>query len=175
MAINTRVNIGDLRKYKKGAVREHMEKLTREAKIEVAYELLRIIKRHLEDQDLPWPPLKPEYKEAKAKAGLDTRMWIATGELTEDGLGIWVSDDGNNVFVGFHPKLEHISGLTYSHLARIHEFGVPERGIPARPLLRPSAQELRNLLKRLGVSTFNSIYSPRLSKKYRVMREGGDT
>jgi|SRR5882724_2957317 len=118
----------------------------------IAWELAKYaferIQFHLERQDLQWPALNPGYKRAKIAKGLDPRMWIATGELRSyitierapARQGTKIRSAYN---VGVNRRVKHKSGLLASDLAMHLELGVPDRGVPARPLFRPSLQDTR--------------------------------
>jgi len=101
-------------------------------------------KRIIYDQAFNWQPLKPYYVRAKQRKELDERIYIATGEYVEDGVGWWERNDF--VFVGPLPGTHH-SGLSYKHLAAIHEYGTWT--IPARPLWRPLASIVLRKSKKL--------------------------
>jgi len=131
---------------------EGLPKLTKRVELKLAAKLankyLEIIEYHLEAQDLKWKPLAPEYKEWKRRNGLDTRIWMATGKLVSKIKVIKSGQPGKYLYlVGISGEKKHKSGLTAGHLAMVHEYGVPHRGIPARPLFRPSYWELRARLK----------------------------
>jgi hypothetical protein len=111
----------------------------------IAEKLFNLILDHIRRQDLPWPPLDPDYEKWKEQTGLDTRMWIATGELAGH-ISIWKLPrrQGTGYAVGIPRNLEHTgSGLKSYILATILELGAPDIGLPARPVFRPSIQELR--------------------------------
>jgi hypothetical protein len=113
---------------------------------QIADKYLEIVKYHLEAQDLPWKPLAPEYKAWKKRKGLDTRIWIATGKLEK--LIKKIKVEPGNYLVGISGEKQHSkSGISAGHLAMVHEYGVPQLGIPARPRFRPSYHELRARLK----------------------------
>ena len=112
----------------------------RQFELNVARSLLMTIKKHLEYQDLGWQPLSPEYREWKEKNGLDTRIWMARRELVSK-IKIIITPEGRYL-VGIDPYEPHYSGLSAYHLAMVHEYGVPDLGIPARPLFRPSYWEV---------------------------------
>lgn len=114
----------------------------------LATQLLRIIDSHLEEQDLPWPPLSPAYAERKARKGLDPRIWVATSEL-RSYFAVWKTGrEPGSYAVGIPRHLTHKeSGLPAWQLAAILEFGVPDHHLPARPLMRPSLKDLRRWVK----------------------------
>lgn len=126
----------------------------------------------LEDIDGPneWPPLNAKYKEWKERYGLDTRMWIRSGQLVEaikaykfTFKDVWV--------VGIHPRkrfrevntvpLDDAPGGGWTlgartdtnilMVAKVLEHG-SERpgggGIPPRPLFRPIQQRMSKNIRR---------------------------
>lgn len=104
------------------------QKQIRQFAEEIAEEARDIIK----EQRYDWVPLDPDYLASKIKKGLDPRTLIATGDYL-DHIGTYEKD--GKIFVGPLPGTHKPSGLTYVHLARIHEYGTET--IPARPLWRP--------------------------------------
>ncbi len=84
-------------------------------------------------QEFNWFPLDPDYEQSKYENGLDTRIYIATRDYVDHGIG-WYERNGC-VYAGALEGTHIPSGLTYRQLARIHEFGTWT--IPARPLWRP--------------------------------------
>ncbi len=113
---------------------------------QAAEAMLLIVKDHIQRQDLKWKKLSSAYLAYKKREGLDTRTWIATGEL-EYLLGVY-KDPKNGYYVGGAPgEIHKGSGLEVNHLIQIHEFGSPKTGTPARPLFRPSAKEFRTYIE----------------------------
>lgn len=100
--------------------------------------LLERLQGHIDAQDLPWV--------AKKKG--DTPIYIETGEL-RDSLcvrRVKSSATGSTIFVGASPwKTHKESGLKCSDLMIYLEYGT--RKIPARPLVRPTWEEMRDIVK----------------------------
>jgi len=92
----------------------------------------------IERQEFHHIPLKPGYREAKIKAGLDPRILIATGDYIS---GIQVEDTLRGTAVGLSNTAMHNSGLTFSRIGKVHEYGVNH--IPARPHWRPTVEIFR--------------------------------
>lgn len=99
----------------------------------LAKDISKQAKRVIRNQEFNWIPLDPEYVRSKERKGEDARIYMATRELVNKGIGWWVKD--GFVFVGPREGIHKPSGLTYRHLTRILEFGT--WNIPARPLWRP--------------------------------------
>lgn len=112
-----------------------------------------------------WPELSEEYLEKKAKAGLDTRMWIRSGQLI-DAIQVRFFPQIESWAIGidenarFH-EVEFIRGpdgdiidwrmgdrteKRIARIARVLEFGTMSGRIPARPLFRPT---IRNIGKNI--------------------------
>ena len=52
--------------------------------------------------------------------------------------------DGLQVRVGFFPEAHYPDGTSVAYVATIQEFGYPQGNIPARPFMRPTAQDKRD-------------------------------
>lgn len=132
----------------------------------VALKLLEIIHDHLDDQDLGWVPLKPEYLEYKIRHDLNPKIWQATGELRSL---IQIYPVGNpadrrnagKYRVGIPKNIKHAGGTPAWIIAAALEFGVPDHNLPARPLFRPSQVELRHWLHNNG-NALKAFYMSRL-------------
>jgi len=98
----------------------------------IAEEMTEEAKQIILTQRYNWVPLKPEYKEAKKRAGLDTRILLAT-HFYFDHIAWGI--EGGKVWWGVEDVIHEPSGLELRFLARIHEFGYGN--VPARPLWRP--------------------------------------
>jgi hypothetical protein len=106
------------------------------------------IQNVVERQRYQWKPLSKRYLEWKKRHKRDTRILIATREyiqsvrIMKHDVGSW-HDDRRVVWyeVGLPPIIHVDSGLPLRKLAAIHEFGVPKKNIPARPLWQPAAWE----------------------------------
>lgn len=46
--------------------------------------------------------------------------------------------------VGFFPEAQYPDGTPVAYVAAIHEFGAPQRSIPARPFMRPTAEQKKS-------------------------------
>lgn len=108
----------------------------------LAERLFEIVHQHIDMQDLQWPPLKVEYRAEKIRLGLSEKMWEATGELRSH-IRIRKRYDGYAVGI---PNSEWHGGANMPawKLARVHEYGQMDLGIPARPLFRPSSKEVKS-------------------------------
>lgn len=116
---------------------------------EVAWKIWDRIQEHITRQDLNWTPLKPEYKKWKARTGLDTRMWIATGDLRSHIKVSPYLGHAGKWRVGIARDEKHRpSGLPAYVVAANMEYGSADRGLPARPLMRPSVRDIRDWVKR---------------------------
>jgi len=128
----------------------------------IAREYKKQLLRHIENQDLNWRSLNPQYKEWKIKNGLSEKIWKATS-LLKDSIQVIKNDDGS-WFVGISGDIKYPDGTSVSLVAMVHEYGSPSRGIPARPLFRPTRQKM---LRNIGnfVATENSKYMKFLVRK----------
>ena len=103
---------------------------------------LEIIGGHINRQSLPWTPLSEETVRIK---GHD-KIYVETGVLS-NGLEVKkFGAGGNEVFIGFSDGVTHESGLSFATLMVYNEYGTVNS--PARPLIRPSFEETRELIKK---------------------------
>lgn len=106
--------------------------------------VLEKIKGHIEAQDLQWTPLSKRTIELK---GGDDTIYIETGQLY-NGLTvrrIKSSTKGSTIYVGASPWKKHKSGMSMSDLMIWLEYGTDK--IPPRPLIRPTYEEVKDILK----------------------------
>lgn len=106
--------------------------------------VLEVMKDHIDNQDLNWTPLAERTVELK---GGDTTIYVETGQL-KDGLvvrRIKSSTKGSTIFVGASPWKRHEGGMKMSELMIWLEYGTDK--IPPRPLVQPTIEEVKDLLK----------------------------
>lgn len=97
--------------------------------------VLQKLRGHIEAQDLGWAP--------KRIIKRTPDLWVDTGELSSGmrTLRIALNAHSYAVFIGFLDSRSHYSGYTQAELAVLLEYGVDKA--PARPLIRPTWDELR--------------------------------
>lgn len=106
--------------------------------------ILDKIQKHIDSQDLSWTPLSQRTIELK---GGDSTIYVETGQL-KNGLvvrRIKSSTKGSTLFIGASPWKRHESGMKMSDLMIWLEYGTDK--IPPRPLIRPTIDEVKNILK----------------------------
>lgn len=117
--------------------------------------VLETMRGHIDKQDLSWTPLSEHTIELK---GGDDTIYIETGTL-RDGLSvrrIKSSTRGSTIFVGASPWKRHApSGAKLSDLLIWLEYGTDK--IPARPLVQPTIEEVRDLLQKHWKDLFESL------------------
>lgn len=128
-----------------------------------AEKLRLIILTHIKNQDLQWKKLTSDYIRFKERNDLYEGHWIETGELASK-LKIHKSKDGTWYVGGAEDEKHAGSGLLINHLIQIHEFGVLNRGLVARPLFRPSAKELRQFIETDSLKSIERIMSDNWKK-----------
>lgn len=100
---------------------------------------------HIDRQDLGWKKLNVEYKYWKRLTGYSEKIYEATGDFKRKLKTKFVNNEWR---VGaFREDRHEPSGLTMERIAGILEFGAPEAGIPARPLMRAVSQEMKEYVK----------------------------
>ena len=106
--------------------------------------VLEKMQGHIDNQDLSWTPLAERTIELK---GGDTTIYVQTGQL-RNGLTvrrIKSSVSGTTIFVGASPWKRHEGGMSMSDLMIWLEYGTDK--IPPRPLVQPTIEEVRDILK----------------------------
>lgn len=105
--------------------------------------VLERMKSHIESQDLNWKPLSPDT--IRLKHG-DETIYIETGWLKENlsVRRLKSSKKGSTIFVGASPWKTHPSGAKFSDLMIWLEYGTTN--MPARPLIRPTYEEVKEEL-----------------------------
>ncbi|QQO97567.1 hypothetical protein Molly3_80 [Maribacter phage Molly_3] len=102
---------------------------------------------HIENQDLGWRPLSTDYLEWKRSEGKSTKIWVKDGVLQKEIKLMRITDE-NLWFVGIDGTATYPdSDIPVSMIAAVMEYGSPSKGIPARPLFRPSRQEVIKEIK----------------------------
>ena len=124
------------------AIDKEAKKIGINSSADIAKAALAILKGHIENQDLPWKKLSESWLYAKIRQGLSEDIYVATGEFLK-GLRIKKVKDRNIWRIGaFKEDLHKPSGLSMAKIAKVLEYGLPERGLPPRPLFRPSQKDL---------------------------------
>ena len=136
--IRTKLSRQELPKNFFSVFKKEAEVLANKTTRKAADRTLERAKEIIENQEFSWKPLSPEYRKKKKKKGLDLRIFVATKEYLNKGIGTWES--GRRIFVGPKQGIHKPSGLTYRVLSRILEFGT--WSIPSRPLWRPLASQI---------------------------------
>lgn len=116
--------------------------------------VLEKMKGHIFNQDLGWTPLSPHTIELKNG---DSTILIETGQLA-NGLTVRrvkSSAYGDTLFIGASPWKKHHSGLGLDELMIMHEYGTSN--MPARPLIRPTIEEVENELRSMWSKEFENI------------------
>lgn len=120
------------------AFNKDVQVLANQTSRKFAQDAVASVKKAIRNQEFNWKPLSPAYKKFKERKALDERIYVATKEYLNKGIGWWESQ--GKVFAGPKNGIHKPSGLTYRQLSRIHEFGTWT--IPARPLWRPVLSKL---------------------------------
>lgn len=104
--------------------------------------ILEKIRSHISSQDLDWAELSPHTIELK---GGDDTIYVETGKL-RDGLEVRRVKSvarGVSIFVGASPWKKH-EGVPFDSLMIWLEYGTDR--MPARPLIRPTYEEVKDLI-----------------------------
>jgi len=99
---------------------------------------------HLVKQDLRWKPLSKRYRRYKLgrkKGGrLSEKTLIATGKYRQA-----ITSEQLSPFegvVGVKKTVAYRGGEKVANIGLVHEFGTKDRRVPARPLWRPTVEEV---------------------------------
>ena len=106
--------------------------------------VLEKMREHIDSQDLSWTPLSERTVELK---GGDDTIYVETGAL-KNGLTvrrIKSSARGSTIFIGASPWKRHEGGMKMSDLMIWLEYGTDK--IPPRPLVRPTIEEVEDIIK----------------------------
>ena len=106
--------------------------------------VLEKMRGHIDSQDLSWTPLSERTIELK---GGDDTIYVETGAL-KNGLTvrrIKSSARGSTIFIGASPWKRHEGGMKMSDLMIWLEYGTDK--IPPRPLVRPTIEEVEDIIK----------------------------
>ena len=106
--------------------------------------VLEKMRGHIDSQDLSWTPLAERTVELK---GGDDTIYVETGAL-KNGLTvrrIKSSARGSTIFIGASPWKRHEGGMKMSDLMIWLEYGTDQ--IPPRPLVRPTIEEVEDIIK----------------------------
>lgn len=118
--------------------------------------VLEKIRGHIDSQDLNWTPLSPK---TIALKGGDTTIYVDTGQL-RDGLvvrRVKSSVTGSTFFIGASPWKKHKGGMSMSDLMVWLEYGTDK--MPPRPLIRPTIEEVEDILKDNWVDLMKDLIS----------------
>lgn len=100
---------------------------------EAAKKLIKIVKGHIINQDLPWPKLNEHTKNAKNSSDIliDTRLYF-------ESINYWW--ENKTIKAGVKRGLHYPSGVEISNVAAMLEFGTSK--MPDRPVWGPSLEEI---------------------------------
>jgi hypothetical protein len=104
----------------------------------------RTVVMHLKSQDLGWKPLTDRYRRRKRRfkrgGRLSEKTLIATATYFKS-----ITAEKFSPFegaVGVLRQARYQRGEKIANIAMVHEFGTKNRRIPARPLWKPSLEEI---------------------------------
>lgn len=111
---------------------QHLRRSAMTAQEKAARRYLRIIKTHLELQDLPWAPHSSKYSNRTGKILVDS------GHMKK-AIRYWQYK--YVVYIGIKRGIKHReNGQELADIASFHEYGTSK--MPARPLFAPSLEEM---------------------------------
>lgn len=124
----------------------------------VAERLIRIVKGHINDQDLGWEPLDPKTNSGDPRILVDYEDYYSAIKAWKD-LGTY--------YAGVPRTAKNRRGISIAFYAQLHEYGTSR--MPARPLWEPSFQEMG------GNAGVNAIVATAIYNKIKKLRSKGFT
>ena len=163
-----------------------IEKALGKATDEVGTEIVSVLKRHFYNQDLGWPGLKESTLKRKIKSNVRSLKQAKTSDLRMrayhqgiDTAGMKKGDlvgalsgktqvliDTGLLAKSFtYKKLSPTSGevgvvradIAGRNIAAIHEYGNPAGNLPARPFIKPTAEQMESKLVDIYNSHIKSV------------------
>ena len=98
-----------------------------------------VAKMHISNQDLGWAPLNPKYLAQKIKKGLSNNILVATSSYFQSITSYVILDTS---YTGVKKHVTEKDGTFVADIAKLHEYGSDSSGIPARPLWKPTINEV---------------------------------
>lgn len=130
-------------------LKQAFDKAGKETLQKLAMEGEKFAVKAIKNQSLGWVPLDPKYLARKIGKGESNKIYVATSSYYQS-ITSWVSKGKGYVGVrrmvkerdssGRYVKGGSQSNNLIADIANILEYGSPARGIPARPLWRPTAE-----------------------------------
>jgi len=122
-----------------------------------AEKLVKIVKGHINNQDLSWLPLAPGTNSGDPRILVDTEAYY-------NAIKAWRSNF--TYYAGVPVSAMNHRGISISEIATRHEYGF---GVPERPLWRPSVDEMG------GAKGMARIVSMAIYRKIQFLRGSGFT
>lgn len=114
----------------------------------------RITVQHISKQDLGWEPLNKRYQDWKIKRGFSENILVSSStyfqsitSYVKDGTG-YIGVKRGVPYSGDSSGGKSGAKSEVADIAFIMEYGSEKRGIPERPLWRPSIKELQDWVKK---------------------------
>ena len=100
----------------------------------------RIAKKHISAQDLGWQALSQRYLDSKVKKGYSNNILVRTSSYFQS-ITSWTMQ--GYAFVGVKREAKDSYGNVIANIAAVHECGSITANIPARPLWKPTLEEMK--------------------------------
>lgn len=124
-----------------------------------------VSKMHISAQDLGWQALKAETISRKVKKGYSENILVQSSDYFQ-AITSWVIQDpdgGGTAYAGVRKSAKNAEGEEIGMIAKVHEFGSASGTIPARPLWRPTFDEVINWFDK-SESTPLAIFTKNIKK-----------
>lgn len=110
--------------------------------------------KFVQQQNLPWKKLSQKYLDRKDRAGLSTKIYIATSSYFQ---AITSKAFKDYSFAGVFRKQKEKNGEYISDIAKVMEYGSIKQGIPPRKLWRVVYADMRKFLIKEKLFAANAI------------------
>lgn len=127
-----------------------VKRVNEESLEQVALKAEGMAVKFIRDQSLSWRPLSPQYIERKRKAGLSTKIMIATSTYMQSVTSI---RRGYVSFAGVLKSAKTKEGESLANVGAVMEYGSRVAGIEARPLWQPVYKHTRMWLRKTNFFT----------------------
>jgi hypothetical protein len=101
--------------------------------------------KHISSQDLNWEALQPSTISGKVRLGYSENILVRSSTYFSS-ITSYVRKD--TALAGVKKEAKYADGEKVANIAAIHEYGSPDRNIPARPLWEPTLNEARTIIKK---------------------------
>lgn len=150
-----------------GSIRSVWVEAKRKSLMRIGLQGEAIVVDNMDNLQSEWQDLSASYLAYKVKKGHSDKILHRTTTYRQS-ITSWVDND--TVFVGVKRTARNKEGEVIANIAAVMEFGSKKRNIPARPLYKPSLQELEDWLDKRDIfkETYIKILQKRTGVKIKI-------